>query len=921
MPNSRRTNATHSAVNARALVLAAGMVANLWLAVAAAQPPTPPVPPPAPGEPVPTVPVPAAPAADPTPAANPAAPGKMIFLPSAEPVQLSILIEMVRTKLGLQVVADTAVQSKSVIIATQVEIDEAKLLPFLSELLRQSGLSLTKSSLGEFYQITPLTDVPPGIGNDPFSPTQIIPTRGLKPSSLQGPIATVLRGGGGPGGGAQPNPVGGPGAAGGTITYLDDLGVILMNDAPSKIQLVVDLIRALDEQVSTQQYIPFSVKHISATAAKSRMVGLLTNQPQRGGLDPTNPANAAMIAQQQQQGGQGAQSGSLSNLADRLTPEAGSNRLIFKGRPDETAQIARLLALVDVPNALTPKWYPVGGAQQLAQLLSQQGLGSVLSFTSSTGGPNALSAGGAQPGSFPGQPGAQSANQSSSAGPVFIVDTEGKGFTFYGTPEQQTIIERMVKDLAPMIDNERPSWEIYRLSHSKAKDVATLIRDLMSNTVSAGGSSALLPGGGNQPRRANNPLRPPGTNPLTPTPSSVGSSAGAGEIDALEDNANVFVREREETNEVIVKAPRRLQPQFQRLITRLDQRRPQVYIDTVIVTVDDNDSFRLSVENQFLQFGGQTLAGRTNFGVATSIPTANNGILSVPVVNPISGITAALIKSNQVPIVISALSTNTDARVAASPKLLVDDNEEAELEAIEERPTQTQSQVGGSNQLLTGFAGYEPAGPKLKVKPSISAGDFVRLEYEVTLSSFNDSAAGAQPGLPPARSTTTVKSKSVTIPSDSTIVVGGLTLENTSQTVLKVPLLGDVPLVGHLFRSQSTASNRRRVYVFITPRIMRDPWSMVNFSRGPAAAVEIPDDLPPTQPVVEKLLPPPPPLPTAPSYPMPPVNLPAPGGSGPALVPTPSSSQTAPMPTPPAPPAPPASPEPAPTTPPAPAAP
>lgn len=862
------------------LLAAAGLVLGVaaWSGTlgsrAVAQPPAAPVPDapaqrPADPPPAPGAEAPASPAADP----SPAAPGKMVFLPSAEPIQLSVLIEMVRSKLGLQVVADTSVQQKSVIIATQVEIDEAKLLPFLSELLRQAGLSLTKSGLGEFYQITPLSDVPPGIGADAFSPTQIIPTRGLKPSSLQGPIATVLRGGGG-GGGAPPGAPGPSGPGGGNITYLDDLGVILMNDAPSRIQLVVDLIKALNDQVNSQQYIPFEVRHISAATAKSRMIALLTNQPPRGGLDPSNPAMAAQL-QAQQAGGQGAQTGSLSNLADRLSPEAGSNRLVFKGRADETAQIVRLLAVVDVPNTLTPKWYPVGGSQQIAQLLSQTGLGSVLTFGNTQTGPGGSPiTAGVQPGQIPGQ----QQQQQATGGPVFIVDAEGKGFTFYGTPEQHETIEKVVKDLKDILTLDQTSWEIYRLSHAKAKDVATLIRDLMTNTVSGGSSSPLLPGGQQQQRRtANNPLRPPGTNPLTPS----APSSPDGGLDALEENPNVFIREREETNEVIVKAPRRLQPQFQRLITRLDQRRPQVYIDVLIVTVDDNDSFRLAVESQFIKFAGQTAAVRTNFGVATSLPTANQGIISVPTVNPLTGITAALIKSDQVPVVISTLATNTDARVAASPKLLVDDNEEATIEAIEERPTQTQSQVGGSNQLLTGFAGYEPAGPKLKVKPSISAADFVRLEYEVELSSFNDSAAGAQPGLPPARSTTTVKSKSVTIPSDSTIVVGGLTLENASKTVLKIPLLGDLPLVGAAFQSQSESTNRRKIYVFITPRIMRDPWSMVPFTQlGPAPAVQVPDDLPQNRIVAEPLVPPAPPLPGSPADPA------TPGGATPFPLPS-----------------------------------
>jgi type II secretory pathway component GspD/PulD (secretin) len=166
------------------------------------------------------------------------------------------------------------------------------------------------------------------------------------------------------------------------------------------------------------------------------------------------------------------------------------------------------------------------------------------------------------------------------------------------------------------------------------------------------------------------------------------------------------------------------------------------------------------------------------------------------------------------------MSQNISTRIVATPQLLVDDNEEAEISSLDQQPTGTTSQSSSAGSTITGFQGFESAGPKLKVKPQISEGGYMRLEYSVELSAFNGAASG---NLPPPKIENKVDSKSVTVPTDATIVVGGLTFIQTGNTILKVPLLGDLPLVGHLFRDTSTSKRNSVLYVFITPKIMRDP--------------------------------------------------------------------------------------------------
>ena len=605
------------------------------------------------------------------------------------------------------------------------------------------------------------------------------------------------------------------------------------------------------------QFTRFTLKHVSAPTAKQRILEQLGKVQQRAGGGQIDPNNVAAMQQQAQLGGAGGAGQSISNLSDRLTIDPQGNALLFRGRPDEQELLARMLSIVDVFNDLTGKWYPIGSAaREVAQQASRLGLGTTITLQNAQGtDATALRA------LQPGQPGSQGQQGSGSelGGSTFILDAQSRGFMYYGTSEQQKRVEKLVEEFAPLTDLEAVVYEFYKLRHSEAEKVAEVIRGLLSNSVPTS-SSPLLPGGGAGGRsgtsasaqRRNNPSA--GTKAgETPNPqNSSGGSGGSGDSFAIDSSDDVFVLADKSNNQVVVKAPRRLQMQFARLIDRLDLRKPQVYIDAKIVQLTDSDSFRLAVESQLINANGTGGVGTTVFpnGAATyGTASASGNILNRPAISPLAGLTAAIIKSDQVPLVITALANTTDARVVAEPKLLVDDNEEATIKSLEQRPTQTTTVTGSSATAfpVSGFGGYEDAGPELTVKPQISSGDYLRLKYELKLSSFVGEGSG---NLPPPRLTNEVKSDSVTVPSDSTIILGGLVFDNIRNTVFKVPLLGDIPLVGFLFRDEAKSSTRTRLYVFMTPKIMRDNTfeDLRLLSRGPKLAAKLEEQLPEARP-------------------------------------------------------------------------
>ena len=770
------------------------------------------------------------------------------FGPFAEPVEVKLIADLIASRLNIQIMAtDMAVRDKKVLLLTPVDVPKDQLLNFLNLLLSQNGQAMIRDTAG-VYIIRPSNELEGRFGTDAFSPTRIIPTPGLRPSSLQQAINLVTQGGG----------AAGAPAAAGRLAFLDDLGFIIMTDTPRKISAVIELVEQLSKEQASVHFTRFELKHISAPTARQRILEQLGRIQQRSSINPGDP-NAALAAQQQAAanagGGGGASIGSITNISERLAIDPQGNALSFRGRPDEQELLTRLLAIIDVNNTLQGKWYPIGSAaQQVAQQAKRLGLGDTITLaTGGSGDTNrAFLPGQAAQGGFGGAGGA--GGGSDLGGSVFVLDSQGRGFMYYGTAEQQERVERLVVEFAPLTELETVVYEFYKLRHSDAEKVGQVVQGLLSNSVPTG-SSPLLPGGG----RGATPMgRRVDTRNAARQNNDLGQTAFAGnENAAIESSDDVFVLADKENNQIVVKAPRRLQAQFKNLIERLDLRRAQVYIEAQIIVLTDNDTLRLAFDQQLIALGGQSFAARSIFSAATSL-AAGGTILSRPSVIPVApGFTAAIIKSDSVPLVITALATSNAGKVAASPRLLVDDNEEATIESRNSVPTQTQTQVGGgTGQTLTGFGGFEDAGPKLTVKPQISAGDYLRLKYDLELSNFTGEGGN---GLPPPKTRTNVKSDSVTVPSDSTIILGGLSLENNTRTVFKVPLLGDIPIFGQLFRDERTSNQKSTVYVFLTPRIMRDNTfdDLRLLSKGPAAAAKLVDDMPPIKPVAIEVLTPP----------------------------------------------------------------
>ncbi|MGE4197826.1 MAG: type II secretion system protein GspD, partial [Phycisphaerales bacterium] len=574
-----------------------------------------------------------------------------------------------------------------------------------------------------------------------------------------------------------------------------------------------------------------------------------------------------------------------SNLAAQLSVSPFSNALFIKGRPEELPYVRQLLALVDVPNRMKAEWYDIGmrAAEIISAMGVREGLGEVTVQEASSDPASPLASSGTrlnQP-STSLQPGGLIGSQqqpSGLAGAGFVIFPEPGGFMYYGTVEQHARVKELIDGNKMLTVGEQIVYKFYKLKNTKAVEVADIISALVNNQQPIGNTGNIIGNDlsrGNSSRSRSSSSRSRGSRTQDPNqanqPGRVSPSGTAGGIGGIEAGEDTFVMPDEKQNQIIVKTRAALQPEFAKLIEKLDARRPQVYIEAQIVAVTDNQNSRLAIETQL--FAGQ-FGLNTNFGLGT----LNNFLDRKNVSTSLPALTAAIIQSDKVPFIITALQNNTDGRVLATPQLLVDDNEPATVTSDTIVQTQVTTTIDSQPQVSVG----EPvsAGTELTVTPQISE-NAVKLEVFVRQSAFIGSGTAT---LPPDQQENIIDTGSVTVPRDATIVIGGLSTENIGKTVVKVPLLGDIPLVGLLFRDTTNTRQRTKLYVFITPRIMRDQNFMDArlLSQGPAREASIQSDF--ILPAPELLtspndMPPAPPAPPAPPGPPTPPAV-APSGSG-----------------------------------------
>ena len=301
-----------------------------------------------------------------------------------------------------------------------------------------------------------------------------------------------------------------------------------------------------------------------------------------------------------------------------------------------------------------------------------------------------------------------------------------------------------------------------------------------------------------------------------------GSSSGGSMMGSRQ--SAVRIQAHESTNSVVIFGPAELSRDMASIIAQLDIRRAQVLVEAVIAEVSYDRAKELGVQ---WGIGTDAGVGIINFnrggGGILDLGAAGDAFLDGSVTTPPSlndGLTfggIGSIGSTQIALLINALQADSSSNILSTPSLMTLDNEEAEIVVGQNVPFIVGRSVESSGQAFDTIQ-REDVGIMLKIKPQINEGNAVRLEIEQEVSQIAQSVTGAADLI---TNTRTLKTH-VMVDDNDLIVLGGLIDDQLVETRDTVPVLGDIPGLGRLFRYDTARMEKRNLMVFLRPVIIRD---------------------------------------------------------------------------------------------------
>lgn len=465
-----------------------------------------------------------------------------------------------------------------------------------------------------------------------------------------------------------------------------------------------------------------------------------------------------------------------------ITAVAGSNTLVITDYASNLQRIEKIIEAIDQPTGTDPVVIPLryASALDVAQTISL------------------MSADAAQA-----QPGADTTKRT-------LVLADARSNSLIVRVADSSRLAR-IRHLAAMLDSPTSAAgniHVVYLKNAEAVKVAETLRGIYSGDTSqpraAAGLTASVPGSAAPPI----PLQRAPQAPALSTPGIIQADAA--------------------TNSIIITAPDAIYNNLRAVLEKLDVRRLQVYVEALIAEVTASKAAEFGIQFQDLsgvaKSSGSTIGG-TNFGNTgqniigiSQNPTAAGQGLNIGVAK--GTVTIGGTQILNLGLLVRALETDNNANILSTPTLLTLDNEEARIVIGQNVPFITgQYAVSGAATTPTPFQTIErkDVGLTLRIRPQISEGGLVRLQIFQEVSSIADSSgvAGVITNKRSVESTVLVNDGQI-------IVIGGLIQDSVSDGVSKVPGLGDIPLIGGLFRYNTRSRTKTNLMVFLRPTVLRD---------------------------------------------------------------------------------------------------
>ncbi len=731
---------------------------------------------------------------------------EMVQLNFPNEIELEALVEYVSHRLKVKILSDESLKGKRIRVRAPGDIPATSLMMILQSALKMKGLMIVDADAGDWKQIR-VADNLAGIAaqgkagdvarrEGAATPVmQVFVPKFVDVTRIEPIIKPFL---------SKP---------GGSLTPVKESGVLIVTDYASNVLRMAELIDMIDRPKPdvVTEFVP--AKHVDADELAKQLTAILGAQAQAHG--------------------RGTESSAF------ISHDARTNQVILVGRRENVDAALGLFHSLDVPSSLTTEVYSFqhASARQVDELIKRS-------------------------------------LDPAEAKRVYrsVVDVEGNSLVATTNKNIHEQIATMKKRMDQPSLQKQSNMRFYKLKNTTVTEVLKTLRSIQQVGAPGGGSGETGPGG---PQRLSTsqssvsrvaggislPLQPG----EKPPPLKVieesdekslakGADGGplfdfsrAAQTRQAVSGASQFAQDASitadiNTNTLIIIADPQVHEYYEKLIQRLDHRSPQVLIEAKVVAIDTTGDFSLGVEiSGGDRTGAKKLFAFSSFGLSTPNPVTG-ALALIPGV----GFNGTMVDPATADVIIRAMSSHTRAKVIASPRVLVNDNVEGKLQSVTSIPY---SSVNASQTVATNsLGGNQDAGTIVSVTPHIGQGEHLQLAFSIQFSSFSKQTSGSN--LPPPRHIDQVDS-TVTIPDGYTVIVGGLTRSDNSESVSGLPWLQNIPVVKYAFSNRTLSDSHTSLFVFIRPIILRDDkYEDLKFlSDRDVGAACIPPELPASSPL------------------------------------------------------------------------
>lgn len=410
------------------------------------------------------------------------------------------------------------------------------------------------------------------------------------------------------------------------------------------------------------------------------------------------------------------------------------------------------------------------------------------------------------------------ARQASSAGSgpemdqiKVVPDRRLNAVIVYAYQEKMKQIETLIAELDQNLDSEPSQIHYMRLKHADA----VKLQETLSKVIEGGGLNKKALG----------------------ETGKASGSAGSREIVTT-------IQAEPQTNSLIIQASPSDWKEIENIIKQVDVRRPQVMIEGALIEVSPEDMLGLGIELFWAESPDDnlTFGGGSDFGFSNPVLVNEDGsaetidgdttefskdiekIGKVPISSNTDFAKSATAFINYkdvftMPALLKAIKTEGNFKILSMPSVLTNDNEKAQIKVADAAPSSSSTE-NNSGSRTDSFSGFQEAGTTLNITPHISGeSNYLRLDIEQSIDEFDSSAAKVG-GVPPKRIRKIITS--ITVPNNQTVAIGGFTFDSESESIEKIPLFGDLPIIGILFQTRIINHKKRNIYLFVTPHILKE---------------------------------------------------------------------------------------------------